>query len=43
MREDSDSVLINALNTYLDTTLSEVIRTTLKNHFAGEKAKNRGG
>ena len=33
--EDSDSILINALNTYLDTPLSGNNRTTLKNHFAG--------
>jgi hypothetical protein len=33
--EDSDSILINALNTYLDTFLSGNNRTTLKNHFAG--------
>ena len=34
--EDSDSVLINALNTYLDNnSISGNNRTTLKNHFAG--------
>jgi DNA primase catalytic core len=33
--EDSDSILINALNTYLDTPLSGNNRTTIKNHFAG--------
>ena len=33
--EDSDSVLISALNTYLDTPLSNNNRTTLKNYFTG--------
>ena len=33
--EDSDSILINALNTYLDTHISGNNRTTLKNHFTG--------
>jgi replicative DNA helicase len=33
--EDSDSILINALNAYLDTPLSGNNRTTLKNHFIG--------
>ena len=33
--EDSDSVLIGALNTYLDTNLSGNNRTTLKNYFTG--------
>jgi DNA primase catalytic core len=33
--EDSDSILINALNTYLDTPISGNNRTTLKNHFSG--------
>lgn len=33
--EDSDSILINALNTYLDTTLSGNNRTTLRNNFTG--------
>jgi len=34
--EDSDSILINALNTYLDTPISGNNRTTLKNHFSGK-------
>ena len=33
--EDSDSILINALNAYLDTTLSGNNRTTLRNNFTG--------
>jgi len=33
--EDSDSILINALNTYLNRSLSGNNRTTLKNHFSG--------
>lgn len=33
--EDSDSILMNALNTYLDTSISKNNRTTLKNHFSG--------
>jgi replicative DNA helicase len=37
--EDSDSILINALNAYLDTPLSGNNRTTLKNNFIG--ANNR--
>ena len=36
--EDSDSVLISALNTYLDTPLSGNNRTTLKNYFAGNNS-----
>jgi DNA primase catalytic core len=37
--EDSDSILINALNTYLDTPLSGNNRTTLKNHFTGGNSR----
>jgi replicative DNA helicase len=33
--EDSDSILINALNAYLDTPLSGNNRTTLRNNFTG--------
>ena len=33
--EDSDSILINALNTYLNRDISGNNRTTLKNHFSG--------
>lgn len=33
--EDSDTVLINALNVYLDTPISNNNKSTLKNHFAG--------
>ena len=32
---NADSILINALNTYLDTSISKNNRTTLKNHFSG--------
>ena len=41
--EDSDSILINALNTYLDTPLSGNNRTTLKNSFAGGNKRNIPG
>lgn len=41
--EDSDSILINALNTYLDTPISGNNRTTLKNHFTGANSKNIEG
>ena len=41
--EDSDSILINALNTYLDTLLSGNNRTTLKNHFTGGNSRNIEG
>ncbi len=37
--EDSDSILINALNTYLDTPLSGNNRTTLKNNFIGANSR----
>lgn len=37
--EDSDSILINALNTYLDTQLSGNNRTTLRNNFTGGNNK----
>jgi DNA primase catalytic core len=38
--EDSDSILINALNTYLDNnSISNNNRTTLKNHFTGANKK----
>lgn len=33
--EDADSVLINSLNTYLNTNISGNNRITLKNHFSG--------
>ena len=41
--EDRDSILINALNTYLDTTLSGNNRTTLKNHFTGGNSRTIEG
>lgn len=41
--EDSDSILINALNTYLDTPLSGNNRTTLKNHFTGANKRSIEG
>jgi DNA primase catalytic core len=41
--EDSDSILINALNTYLDTPLSGNNRTTLKNHFTGGNSRTIEG
>jgi hypothetical protein len=41
--EDSDSILINALNTYLDTSISKNNRTTLKNHFSGVNKINIEG
>jgi replicative DNA helicase len=41
--EDSDSILINALNTYLDTPLSGNNRTTLTNNFAGRNSKTIEG
>lgn len=41
--EDSDSILINALNTYLDTPLSGNNRTTLNNNFAGRNSKTIEG
>jgi replicative DNA helicase len=41
--EDSDSILINALNTYLDTPLSGNNRTTLKNNFTGGNNKTIEG
>jgi DNA primase catalytic core len=41
--EDSDSVLINALNTYLDTSISGNNRTTLKNHFTGGNSRTIEG
>jgi DNA primase catalytic core len=37
--EDSDSILINALNTFMDEELSGNNRTTLKNNFAGVNNK----
>jgi DNA primase catalytic core len=41
--EDSDSILINTLNTYLDTPLSGNNRTTLKNHFTGGNSRTIEG
>jgi len=41
--EDSDSILINALNTYLDTPLSGNNRTTLKNNFTGGNSRTIEG
>ena len=41
--EDGDSILINALNTYLDKPLSGNNRTTLKNHFTGSNSINIEG
>ena len=41
--EDSDNILINALNTYLDTTISGNNRTSLKNYFAGANNKTIEG
>jgi replicative DNA helicase len=37
--EDSDSILINALNTYMDEEISGNNRTTLKNYFSGKNKK----
>ena len=41
--EDRDSILINALNTYLDTQLSGNNRTTLRNNFTGGNSRTIGG
>jgi len=41
--EDSDSILINALNTYLDAPLSGNNRTTLKNNFTGGNSRTIEG
>jgi len=37
--EDSDTVLISALNIYLDTNISGNNRTTITNYFKGENSK----
>lgn len=37
--EDSDSILLNALNIYLNEPISGNNRTTLKNHFSGENQR----
>jgi hypothetical protein len=41
--EDRDSILINALNTYLDTQLSGNNRTTLRNNFTGGNSRTIEG
>jgi DNA primase len=41
--EDRDSILINALNTYLDTQLSNNNRTTLRNNFIGGNSRTIEG
>jgi DNA primase len=41
--EDRDSILINALNTYLDTQLSRNNRTTLRNNFTGGNSRTIEG
>jgi hypothetical protein len=41
--EDRDSILINALNTYLDTQLSNNNRTTLRNNFTGGNSRTIEG
>jgi len=41
--EDRDSILINALNTYLDTQLSGNNRTTLRNNFIGGNSRTIEG
>lgn len=41
--EDRDSILINALNTHLDTQLSGNNRTTLRNNFTGGNSRTIEG
>ena len=41
--EDSDSILINALNTYLNVKHSDNNRTTLKNYFTGGNSRTIEG
>ena len=41
--EDSDSVLINTLNTFMNEELSGNNRTTLKNYFAGDNNRTLSG
>ena len=41
--EDRDSILINALNTYLDTELSRWNRATLRNNFTGGNSRTIEG
>ena len=41
--EDRDSVLVNALNTYINEDISGNNRTTLRNYFAGNNNKTLSG